>query len=158
MATTRALVYPHPSDAKSVISGGMPGGLHPTAGLAHNWSLDYMAAGGTQVLAVERGVIWKLSGHNPKEGEVEPSIFGWNIYVMTRDGLMYFYTHIGERYVSVGEYVRKSQVIGKVGKWPQDPGRSHTHLGVSHPMGERASKRACLNVGGAPHVKGYVPL
>jgi murein DD-endopeptidase MepM/ murein hydrolase activator NlpD len=70
---------------------------------------------------------------------------------------MYFYTHQDTRRVTVGQKVRKGQVIGEVGHWPNDPGRSHTHLGVTHPMGERASKRAILNVAEAPHVQGTYP-
>jgi murein DD-endopeptidase MepM/ murein hydrolase activator NlpD len=158
MATTRSLVYPHPKGAASTVSGGIPGGLHPTVGLAHNWALDFMAPGGTPVLAVEKGTIWRLSGHNPNEGVIGGSICGWSTYLLTPDGLIYFYTHQGERYVQLTEKVRKGQVIGKVLSWPHDPGRSHTHLGVTHPMGDRASKRAIQNVGKAPHVKGYVPV
>jgi murein DD-endopeptidase MepM/ murein hydrolase activator NlpD len=113
-----------------------------------------MTAGGTAILAVELATVWKLSGHNPNEGVIDGDIFGWNTYLMTRDGLLYFYTHQGGRNVKVGERVKKGQVIGFVGNWPGDPGRSHTHLGVTHPMGERASKRAILNVSEAPRVKG----
>jgi len=155
---TRSLCYPHPKDAKSVVAGGVPKGIHPTAGLAHNWAYDYLALGGTAVLAVEKSTVWRLSGHNPTEGVYGGDIFGWNTYLITRDGLIYFYTHQGERFVQVGDKVRKGQVIGKVGHWPNDPGRSHTHLGVTHPMGDRASRTAASNVARAPHVNGYVPL
>ena len=67
---------------------------------------------------------------------------------------MYFYTHMDRRYVNVGQKVKKGNIIGRVGQWPGDPGRSHTHLGVTHPMGDKASRRACLNVADAPRVKG----
>jgi len=132
--------------------------MHPTAGLAHNWAYDYMAKGGTPVLAVEKGRIWKLSGHDPDTGVHGGDIFGWNIYIQTTgDGLIYFYTHLGARLVRLGEAVRKGQLIGQVGRWPNDPGRSHTHLGVTHPMGDRASKRAASNVARAPKVKASTP-
>jgi murein DD-endopeptidase MepM/ murein hydrolase activator NlpD len=157
MATSRSLCYPHPKDAASVVAGGVPKGIHPTAGLAHNWAYDYMAHGGTPVLAVERGRVWKLSGHEPDAGVIGGDIYGWNTYLMTPDGVIYFYTHQGYRYVKVGDRVRKGQVIGQVGRWPHDPGRSHTHLGVTHPMGDRASRQAATNVARAPKVRGWSP-
>jgi len=131
--------------------------MHVTAGLAHNYAYDYMAAGGTPVLAVEKSRVFRLSGHNPADGVFDGDIFGWNTYLMTPDGLMYFYTHQGHRYVEVGQAVRKGQIIGTVGNWPGSPGRSHTHLGVTHPMGDRASRRAATNVTAAPHVPGWTP-
>src|SRR5262249_36564485 len=114
MATERSLVYPHPKDATSSVSGGVPGGMHPTAGLAHNWAFDYMARGGTLVLAVEKAKVWKLSGHDPDVGVIGGDIFGWNTYLMTPDGVIYFYTHQGFRSVTLGQAVRKGQVIGQV--------------------------------------------
>jgi len=154
VTTTRALCYPHPKGATSVVAGGVPKGLHPTAGLAHNWALDFLAHGGTPVLAVEKGTIWKCSGHDPAEGVIGGDIYGWNTYLLTPDGLMYFYTHQSERFVRVGDKVAKGAIIGTVGHWPHDEGRSHTHLGVTHPMGDRASRRAILNVADAPRVVG----
>jgi murein DD-endopeptidase MepM/ murein hydrolase activator NlpD len=112
-----------------------------------------MAPGGTEIFAVEAGRIWKLSGHDPATGVHDGDIFGWNIYLQTSDGLMYFFTHVGSRAVKVGYKVKKAQILGKVGHWPHDEGRSHTHLGVSHPMGDAASKRAIRNVAEAPHVR-----
>jgi len=114
-----------------------------------------MAPGGTPVLAVEKGRIWKCSGHHPASGVHDGDIFGFNVYLMAPDGVIYFYTHIGRRDVKVGDLVRKGAYLGLVGKWPNDPGRSHTHLGVTHPMGDRASRRAATNVTSAPHVVGY---
>jgi len=153
----RSLVYVHPKDARSSVLGGVPKGMHPTAGLAHNWAYDYMAPGGTLVLAVEKGKVWRLSGHDPDDGVIGASVYGFNTYLMTPDGLIYFYTHQGKRFVELGQAVRKGQVIGEVGTWPHDPGRSHTHLGVTHPMGMKASKVAATKTAQAPHVKGYVP-
>lgn len=151
MTTTRKLCYPHPKGAPSHVPGG-EADLHSTEGLAHNWALDFLAAGGTPVLAVENSVVWKLSGHDPDTGVIGGDIFGWNIYLQTPDGLLYFYTHLGSRTVHVGDKVRKGKLIGAVGHWPNDPGRSHTHLGVTHPMGDKASKRAICNVLEAPHI------
>ena len=151
MTTTRKLCYPHPKGAKSTVNVKW---MHQTGGLAHNWALDFMAPGGTNVLAVEAGTIWKLSGHDPAGGVTDGDIYGWNLYLMTRDGLLYFYTHSDRRYVVLGQKVSRGTIIARVGSWPGDPGRSHTHLGVTHPMGDRASKRAILNVAEAPRVLG----
>ena len=151
----RSLCYPHPKGVEhTYIAGGVPKGLHRTAGLAHNWALDFMAPGGSAVLAVEAGTLWRFSGHDPDTGVHDGDIFGWNLYLHTGDGLIYFYTHLGARYGNVGLKVPKGTVVGQVGHWPGDPGRSHTHLGVTHPMGDRASKRAIFNVAEAPRVKG----
>lgn len=164
MATTRKLCYPHPKDADSHVSvgwhppirglGPLSTGLHETSGLAHNWALDFMAKGGTKILAVEAATVWKLSGHDPKDGVIDGDIFGWNTYLMTKDGLIYFYTHQGSRSVKVGDRVVRGQIIGVVGKWPDDPGRSHTHLGVTFPAPPhpRSSQRAIVNVGEAPRL------
>jgi len=152
MTTARSLCYPHPKTAKAATVN--PKWMHPTAGLAHNWALDFMAPGGTNLLAPEAGTIWRLSGHDPAQGVIGGDIYGWNIYLMTRDGLIYFSTHSDRRYVQVGDKVAKGTIIGRVGSWPGDPGRSHTHLGVTHPMGDRASKRAILNVAEAARILG----
>jgi len=150
MATSRRLCYPHPKGSKSTVNEKW---IHETGGLAHNWALDFMAPGGTPVLAVEAGTIWRLSGHDPAGG-VNGDIYGWNTYLMTRDGLMYFYTHQDLRFVKLGQRVKRGDIIGRVGQWPGDPGRSHTHLGVTHPMGMRASQRAIKNVAEAPRIVG----
>jgi len=151
MATTRNLCYPHPLGSRSTVNTKY---IHQTGGIAHNYALDYMAPGGVNVLAVEAGTIYRLSGYEPGTGVHQGSVYGYNIYLQTKDGLMYFYTHMDRRYVSVGQKVKKGDIIGRVGQWPGDPGRSHTHLGVTHPMGDKASRRACLNVAEAPRVKG----
>lgn len=151
MATTRNICYPHPKTASSHVAGG-ENDLHQTAGIPGNWALDFLAAGGTPVLAVEAGTITRLSGHDPSTGVHDGDIFGWNIYLTTKDNLVYFYTHLGTRTCHVGDKVRKGKVLGSVGHWPDDPGRSHTHLGVTHPMGDKASKRAICNVYEAPKV------
>lgn len=137
-ATARALQRPPKSD------------LHPTLGLAYNWALDFMAPGGTPVLAVEEGTIWKLSGHDPAQGVVLGSVFGWNVYLHTKSGLLYFYTHLGVRNVKLGQKMKPGGLIGYVGNWPGDPGRSHTHLGVTHPVTAAASKAQIVRVSKAP--------
>jgi murein DD-endopeptidase MepM/ murein hydrolase activator NlpD len=152
------MVYPHPKGTRHVyIAGGVPAGLHPTKGLDHNWALDFMAPGGTRFLAPEPGKITRLSGHNPAEGVVDGDIFGWNIYLKTSGGVTYFVTHLGNRDVKVGQHVRQGDILGHVGHWPHDPGRSHTHLGVTHPSGDEAAKLYVCKVAKAPKVKGQWP-
>jgi murein DD-endopeptidase MepM/ murein hydrolase activator NlpD len=154
---TTGLAYPHPAgSAGTFISGGVPGGLHPTRGLAGNFALDFMAPGGTQVLAPEAGTILKLSGHDPGEGVLGADIFGLNIYIHTPAGAIYFATHLGDRTVDLGQPVQPGDVIGHVGHWPNDPGRSHTHLGVTHPGGEAQAKQHICAVAAAPHVAAHV--
>ena len=154
---TTGLAYPHPlGTGGTFISGGVPGGLHPTRGLGGNFALDFMAPGGTQVLAPEAGTILKLSGHDPSQGVIGPDIFGFNIYIHTAAGVIYFATHLGDRAVGLNEAVQPGDVIGHVGHWPNDPGRSHTHLGVTHPGGEAQAKQHICAVAAAPHVAAHV--
>lgn len=147
MSPLAPLCYPHPSPEHRP----SPSDLHPTSGLAHNWALDFMAAGGTKVFAPEDAVVWKLSGHDPRMGVIDGDIFGWNIYLHTAAGILYFGTHFGDRRVTVGQHVHRGQLIAHVGSWPHDPGRSHTHLGVTHPKGEQAAKAYVLKVAAAPY-------
>ena len=144
--STPSLAYPHPSPQHRPPSSD----LHPTLGLAHNWALDFMAVGGTKVFAPEAAVVWKLSGHDPAEGVIDGSVFGWNIYLLTPVGILYFGTHFGDRRVTVGQHVKTGQLIAHVGHWPNDPGRSHTHLGVTDPKGEAAAKAYIVKVARAP--------
>ena len=43
-------------------------------------------------------------------------------------------------------------LIGKVGGWPNDPGRSHLHLGVTAPGGRAKSVARIRRVAAAPRV------
>ncbi len=151
--------YPHPKNTRGLsINGGVPGGLHPTAGLELNWALDFMAPGGTRFLAPEACKITRLSGHNPAEGEVAPSIFGWNIYMRgVTSGVLYFVTHLGNRDVKVGQHVRAGDILGHVGHWPHDTGRSHSHIGVTSPKGAAASKAHICKIAKAQKIKGQWP-
>lgn len=109
-----------------------------------------MAHGGTKVFAPELAVVWKLSGHDPAAGVIDGDIFGWNVYLLTPAGVLYFGTHFGDRRVTVGQHVHAGSLIAHVGNWPHDPGRSHTHLGVTHPKGDAASKAYIVRVAKAP--------
>lgn len=149
--TQPPLVYPHP--------GGLglhrppATDLHPTAGLPGNWALDFMAPGGTMVFAPQDATVTRLSGHDPAEGVMDGDIFGWNIYLTTKGGVVYFGTHFGDKHVTEGEKVKLGQLIAHVGHWPNDPGRSHTHLGVTHPSGKTAAVARIDAVAKAPMIE-----
>jgi hypothetical protein len=148
-APTLELCYPHPIGANSVVCQG----LHPTAGLDGNWACDFCAPGGTPVVAVEKAEIVKLSGHPPTQViNVAIGIFGWNIHYRTSAGYRYFSTHYGTRKCKVGQKVKPGTLLGEVGRWPGDPGRSHTHLGVTSPRGIADAKQRILAVSNAPRV------
>lgn len=141
-----ALVYPHPAGSGSH-SGGF---IHVTGGLPGNIALDFMAPGGTALLATFAGKITKLSGRNPREGVHGGDRFGWSIYLTRADGLFAFMTHEGTRDVALGEHVSIGQKIGSVGRWPNDPGRSHTHLGITSPKGISDATHVLLQIAAAP--------
>ena len=140
--------YPHPKGAK----GKCAGLIHVTGGLPGNVALEFLAPGGTQVLAVQDGLVTRLSGHPPENGVYPGAVFGWSIYYRVGDGF-YFSTHYGVRYVHEGQHVRAGQMIGRVGHWPHDEGRSHTHLGFTHDEGTKAATARIKAVAAAPRVK-----
>jgi len=92
-----------------------------------------MAPGGTPFLAPQDCTVTRFSGHDPASGVSGGDIFGWSIYLTTSGGVVYFATHLGDRTCQVGQKVKRGTHLGHVGHWPNDPGRSHTHLGVSWP-------------------------
>jgi murein DD-endopeptidase MepM/ murein hydrolase activator NlpD len=143
-------VYPHPANAVSAICQG----LHQTDGLYGNWAIDFCAPGGTKVVAVEDAKITRLSGNNPNEGDYGPGIFGWSIHYETAMGYRYFSTHYGTRSPSLseGDRVNCGEVLGTVGSWPGNPGRSHTHLGVTSPLGTADAKKRILEISTSPKV------
>lgn len=143
------LAFPLPSSAGGRVD---PRGLHATAGLDGNWGLDFMAPGGTPVVAHEKATVRKLSGRDPALGaEQNAGIFGWSIHLETAEGYRYFATHLGERSdLSVGEEVEVGQLLGRIGDWPDNPPRSHLHLGVTSPKGEADAKARIQAVGSAP--------
>lgn len=141
--------YPHPLGAPNTYVGQ---GLHQTDGLYGNWAIDFMAPGGTKVVAVANGTVTKLSGHSPSEGWYGPGIFGWSIYYDTPDGYHFFSTHYGRRVVTLGQRVDCGQVIGEVGHWPGDEGRSHTHLGCSSVRGTADAQKKITSVSNAKRV------
>lgn len=148
-APAKLLVYPHP---KSVPTS-RPSFIHQTGGISGNWALDFMAPGGTTVVAPEDGTITRVSGHNPSTGTWGAGdVFGWSVYIRTAGGFFYG-THFGTLRVTAGQAVKAGQVIGQVGNWPGDPGRSHTHLGFTSTNSVRTSSQAHIRaVADAPKV------
>ena len=145
------LAYIHAKGSKSKYS---PTGLHDTGGIAGNVALDFMAPGGTQVVAPQAGVISRLSGHDPVNGVYPGAVFGWSFYLTTIDGF-YFCTHLGVRYCHVGLHVAPGMLLGLVGHWPHDEGRSHTHLGFTAHAGRKQSTKRIEAVGVAPRMKAW---
>lgn len=140
--------YPHPAGT----TDERPTSLHDTGGIPGNVALDFMAPGGTKVLAVENAVITRLSGHDPRFGVFPGAVFAWSISYVTPGNVSYFSTHYGTRKVTLGQHVDCGQTIGTVGHWPGDPGRSHTHLGCTHPNGRAASTKHILEIAQARQV------
>lgn len=140
--------YPHPVGADGTYVGQ---DLHQTSGIPGNWGIDFMAPGGTLVVAVVNATVTKLSGHSPTYW-YGPGIFGWSIYYNTPDGYSFFSTHYGTRKVVLGQRVDCGQVIGSVGSWPGDPGRSHTHLGCSSAKGSADAMRKISSIKTAKRV------
>jgi hypothetical protein len=142
--------YPHPLGAPGTYVGQ---GLHQTDGIPGNWAIDFMAPGGTKVLAVVNATVSKLSGHAPGDGANQRiGIFGWSIYYDTPDGYRFFSTHYGKRFVTLGQRVDVGQVVAEVGNWPGEPSRSHTHLGCSSVRGIADAKRKITSISQAKRV------
>ena len=133
--------------------------LHETGGIPGNVALDFMAPGGANVLAPESCCVIRLSGHDPATGTWENgradrrgSVFGWSCYLLTTEGYVYFVTHLGKRSVKLNQLVPAGALLGKVGHWPNDPGRSHAHIGVTAPGGRAKSTARIRRVAAAPRV------
>lgn len=144
-----SICYPHPQGTNSSVCQG----LHETAGITANWAIDFCAPGGTAVVAVEKATIRRLSGRDPALGADQTiGIFGYSIHFETASGYRYFATHFGSRAVQEGQIVEAGKVLGTVGNWPGDPGRSHTHLGVTSPLGIADAKKRITAVSQAVRV------
>jgi len=105
---------------------------HSTSGLAGYPAYDFMARGGTAVYAPVDGVVSKehpfgwLSYQNPSKG-----FGGARLYIDGGNGRTYYIAHMAKNLrVRPGERIRKGQLLGYVWDWPNDPGRSHVHMGV----------------------------
>ena len=144
------LCYPNPDVPGCYVGQN----LHRTSGIPGSWALDFMAHGGTPVLASYDGVITKLSGHDPKTGTHGKvgDVFGWSVYLKDSAGRVGYLTHMGSRTCKVGDKVKVGQKIGTVGKWPHDPGRSHTHFGITSPAGEKDAKDRITSISKATRI------
>jgi hypothetical protein len=134
----------HPTGRHGVLCQG----LHPTAGLAGNWAVDICCPGNTVVVAPEECRVRKLSGRPPSQGaEQTVGIFGWSLHLETVDGgYRYFLTHLGSRSVELAERLDPGDRVGTVGWWPNNPGRSHLHIGVTSPYGPADARKRILRI------------
>jgi len=94
------------------IVNGVPSGVHK--------GVDFAAPQGTPVLATLSGRV-VLAGYLPLTGNTVIIDHGW--------GLMSLYAHLSEIKVKNGEFVKRGQVIGKVGSTGRSTG-PHLHFGV----------------------------
>lgn len=142
-----ALCYPHP-DVAGVFVGQ---GLHQTTGIFGNWAIDFMAHGGTPILAPERCRIVRFSGHNPNHPPSNGAgIWGLSTYFETTAGYQFFLTHQSARTCKVGQILDVGDQLGVVGSWPGDPSRSHSHLGCSSSKGQTDAKKHITAISQAP--------
>lgn len=119
----------------SPIPGQRPqtGRTHDTSGLDGYPAYDYFAPPGTPVVAPASGLVFKLSGKDPKLGGPAHGPLGWSIYIAASDGsgTRYYMTHIDKRRVKLGMHVTQGQVIAYVAKgtpgWQAEP---HCHMGM----------------------------
>jgi len=129
------------------------GGLHPTAGLAHNWAIDFICHAGLGVCAPEAGTITRFSGHDPSDDTADRNgVYGWSTYLTTPAGYLYFITHQGRRLPSlrVGQHVQAGDLLGYVGDQRYRP--DHAHIGVTSPKGEADAKARITAVSKARRV------
>jgi len=129
------------------------GGLHPTAGLARNWALDFICHAGLGICAPEAATVTRFSGHDPSDDTADKNgVYGWSTYLTTPAGYVYFITHQGRRYPSlrVGHHVKAGDLLGFVGD--QRYRSDHAHIGVTSPKGEADAKARITAVSRAPRV------
>jgi len=150
---TPSLVYPIDNDYPS----RAPTFIHATGGIPGNYALDFMQSHGTPVLAPEAGTVSRTSGNDPATGVHggNRDVFGWSVYLRCTFGFFYF-THLGQLRVKAGDMVTAGEIVGWVGAWPNDPGRSHLHLGyTSFTHLATVSKRHIVDVSQAARVQGH---
>jgi murein DD-endopeptidase MepM/ murein hydrolase activator NlpD len=148
-ASVQTLVYPIANPGFNVVEGG----LHETAGVNGNWSIDFICKAGLGVVAVEKATVTRFSGHDPSDDSADAQgVYGWSTWYRTPGGYEYFATHQGRRYPSlrVGDRVEAGDLIGFVGD--QRYRADHLHLGVTSPKGEADAKARIQAVARAPRV------
>jgi len=147
-APARVFPIAAPTDVKVFV-----GGLHPTAGLAHNWALDFICHAGLGICAPEAATVTRFSGHDPLDDAADAQgVYGWTTYLTTPAGYVYFITHQGRRYptLRIGQHVKPGDLLGYVGDQRYRP--DHAHIGVTSPKGEADAKARITAVSKAPRV------
>jgi murein DD-endopeptidase MepM/ murein hydrolase activator NlpD len=141
------LVFPVPQGEM----GRVCQGLHETAGIKHNWAIDFCCPDGTTIVAVEVGTVTYLSGHPPSADTYDSQgIFGWSLHFKTPLGYEYYVTHLGQRFVTRGEHLEAGDTIGKVGDQRYRP--DHVHYGVTSPHGDADAKKRIEAISLAPRI------
>lgn len=100
---------------------------HQTEGLPGYPAIDNFAAAGSTVGAPLDGKVTRLSGHDPRQGGVPGGAYGWSIY-LTCSSAIYFLTHFGSRTVTLGQDVKRGDIIGTV----CDAAVAHMASNLSH--------------------------
>jgi murein DD-endopeptidase MepM/ murein hydrolase activator NlpD len=119
---------------------------HQTEGLSGYPAVDVFGSPGSSVLSPSDGTISRFSGKSPSLGAYlgAGGPFGWSMYLDAAKA-SYFLTHFGSRSVSVGQKVRRGQMIGTVGDYPGSVA-DHIHEG-RHGGGATASSTAASSGG-----------
>lgn len=117
---TLRFLWPAPSG--SYISSYYGYRTHPISGLwKMHYGIDIPAAGGTDIIASEDGVVvtsaWNEGG------------YGWYVVVYHGDGISTLYAHANKLLVKVGDQVKRGQVIALVGTTGASKG-NHLHYEV----------------------------
>lgn len=110
------------------------GGPHPTSGLPGFPARDYLAAGGSLARSPINGKVsssrpfGRLATQNPAAG-----FGGARLYLERPNGKEIYIAHFGlgpnDLLVEPGQHLDVGEPLGRVWRWPNDPGRSHLHMG-----------------------------
>lgn len=145
----RAVVFPVPLGQMATVCQRW----HETAGISGSWAFDFCCYPGTTIVAVEDGVITKLSGHNPNDDTWDSQgVFGWSVHFRTQEGYRYYVTHLGYRLPSLQErmHVAAGDTLGRVGDQKFRP--DHVHVSVQSPFSEADAKKRIAAVAAAPRI------
>ena len=150
---TRALVYPV-SGNNSKVGGHF--GDYRNGGRSHK-GVDIYAKKGTPVVAVFDGIVTstkteKMGGRTIR---LKSAYHGWTAY----------YAHLDKLHVSVGQYVKKGQAIGTIGKTGNAKRKApHLHFGIIgrgravNPLPYVKHSKKISNPAVAVKTKGRAPL
>lgn len=116
--TSRGYIWPVP--ASSYVSSPFGSRNHPILGqiIDHN-GMDIAAPAGSDILAVQAGVVTKASWYGG---------YGNCVIITHADGMSTLYGHASAIYVSEGQYVEQGDVIAAVGTTGMSTG-NHLHIG-----------------------------